>query len=724
LAVLATALVLLALCTAASAGGSDRWSNGGYTATGTEAARAERAAAPYGAGTPDLLFYARPEEPVDARATAAQGRAITARIAAHHGVVSAVSYWSTGLSDLKASDGRGALIRVVLAGDDSAAADLSRRLVPEVLAAAPALRLEVTGSAWINVQATRTSQSDLLRCELIAAPLTLLVLALAFSSLTAALVPVAIGALAVTASLTALAALTHQFPISIFAMNVCAALGFGLTVDYALFIVTRFREEVALGADVPTAIGRSMATAGRAVLFSALTVALCLSALLVFPVNLLRSLACASIIVVTAAALCTLIGLPAVLGLVGTRMEKWDPFARWRRRRTRESIASPTWGRVATAATGRPWLWGGCAAVLMLAAALPLTHARFTTVDENTLPPTASARHTADRIRTDFAHPPERLLLIVLPRTDAAAHSRALDTYARRISRLPGVTKVASARADYRAGLVLPGTLRVVPPRAPGQLPGTLVGVISTHDDQAPETVDLLHALRAEVAPGPHAVAGSAAQLADTNQAVRHALPAWLSLMLLSTVIVLFALTRSILVPLKAAVMGLLTMAATVGILVFVFQQGRLGVLVGNNPATGSLESTMPLLTCAVAYGISLDYEVFLLTRIKESYDLHRENRQAIIFGIQHTGRLFSAAALVVATTMASLAMSSITPLQVVGVGMTAAVLIDATVVRGVLVPSIMQLTGRWNWWSPFHRPPKKFVSATAEHAPTVSVES
>ncbi|MGW1990754.1 MMPL family transporter [Embleya sp. NPDC001921] len=720
------AMIVLVLAATVVAGARDRWSNGGFTATGTRAAEAERVAARYGAKAADLVLYVRADTPVDDAAVAEAGRRLTASVAGRPGVREAQSYWTTGSALLRSRDGRGALIRVDLTGSERDHVATSRTLVPAARkAAGDGLRVSATGPAWLNAQATDESERDLKRGELLAAPLTMIILLLAFGSLTAAAIPLAVGAVSVAGALAVLATLTLVMPITVFAINICAALGFALSVDYALFIVTRYREELSRGVDSRRAVTRSMATAGRAVLFSAATVALCLSALFVFPLELLRSLAWASILVVIISALTSLLVLPALLAVLGPRLDRLDPFRRFRRGSGRVGGGSPLWRRIATFATARPILCGGTAAVLLLVLALPFLHARFTTVDENILPTRSEPHATANLLRTDFADPPERVIPVVLPRANAATDGPAIDAYARRLSALPHVAHVLADTGDYRAGLPVPapqspspsepavdaptpeGQTRVVvrpvepPAPAPPAIAGTVLRVVSTADSQAPETVALVHALRTLPAPQPHLVAGKAAELTDTKHTLRQALPYGAGIMLIGTLVMLFLFTRSVLVPIKAVVMGLLSITASLGAIVYVFQDGHLRWLVGDFTTNGSLETTMPLLTLAVAFGISVDYEVFLLARIKEEFVRTGDNTRSIVFGIEHTGRLFTAAALIVAATMVALTMSNVTLLKTVGVGLAVAVVVDATVVRGILVPALMRLTGRANWWAP-----------------------
>ncbi|MGW8065177.1 MMPL family transporter [Streptomyces ziwulingensis] len=679
------------------------WSNGGYTADGTAAQRAEAAAQKFAAGTPDLLLYARSSRPVDSHEVAEEGLRLTELAARSPGVASAVSYWNTGLDPLRAADGRGALLRIDLEGGESEAARIARTLVPTLRAAVSGLTLSVTGPAWVNVSATDQANHDLLRSELFSLPVTFLVLALAFGSLGATLVPLGIGVTAVSGALAVLAIVSRLMPVSVFAVNLSCALGFGLAVDYALFTLSRYREERARGLDAEAAVGRAMSTTGRAVIFCALTMAWCMAALLLFPLGLIRSLATASLVVVAFCAVGTLFLVPALVAALGGRLDAVKPsrLFPWRRSAA-EPSGSPAWRRVAVTVTRRPLLWALAGSALLLGLALPVTGLRPALMDESILPHHAEARRVAETTRTDFAHPPDHQLTVVLPRTDPAADAARLDAYARHLAALPGAARVSTAAGDYTEG-------RLIKARDAGAATaqrGTLVVVFATESAQSPSTATLVDAVRDTAAPGPAQVAGAAVHFADTRHAVTGALGQWTTLMLSGVFIMLLTFTRSLLVALKAAVLGAFSIGAALGLMVLLFQQLQvLGHPAGEGQ--GTLEITMPLLAAALAFGLCVDYEVFLVSRMAEEWRRTRQNTASIVFGIEHTGRLFTAAALVVAVSMGALMLSQVSLLVVLGATMAAIVVLDATVVRGVLVPAAMRMAGRANWWQPtFRRPP------------------
>ncbi|WP_228974592.1 MMPL family transporter [Streptomyces sp. DH12] len=694
----AACLLVMGAVTGVSAG--DRWSNGGYSAGGTAAQDAERTAQRYAAGTPDLILHIRSSRSVDSPDVTRQGRRVTELAARSPGVASALSYWTTGLDPLREADGRGALLRMDLEGDDSAAARTARDVVPSLRAAAPELTISASGPAWVNVTATDQAQRDLLHSELFNLPLVLLVLALAFGSLRATLVPVAIGATAASGTLAVLSVVSQLTPVTVFAVNLSCALGFGLAVDYALFTLSRYREERARGLEAEEAVGRAMSSTGRAVVFCAMTMAWCMAALLVFPLGLIRSLAIASLIVVVFCVVGTLFLLPALVAALGGRIDGLAVSRRppWRRF-AGKSAAGSGWRRIAVTVTGRPLVWAAAGSVLLLGLAAPVLWLRPALMDESILPPHAEARTTSQAIREAFPHPPERQLTVVLPRTNPVARANDLDAYARHLSALPGTVRVSTGAGDYAAGRLIEARRA----EKATEQHGTLVMVFTAGPTQSRQTADLVNAVRAAPAPGPAQVAGTAVQLADTRKAVTDALGWWSALMLSGVFVMLLVFTRSLLVAVKAAVLGGLSIGAALGLMVLLFQQLQLlGPPAGGGE--GTLEITMLLLAAALAFGLCVDYEVFLVARMAEEWRRTGRNTASIVFGIEHTGRLFTAAALVVTVSMGALVVSEVRLLVVLGATMAAIVVLDATVVRGVLVPAVMQLAGPANWWTPAAR--------------------
>lgn len=685
----AAAAVLTLLLAAVGAGTSGRLANGGYFASGTESARADRLLADrFGAGAPDLVLLVRAEGGVDSERARSEGLRLTRRLAGSAGVASVRSYWAGEEAGLRAEDGTAALVTADLAGADRDAARTAERLVPGLTGSHGALTVSATGSAWVSVEAKRYSGADLVRAELVAAPLTLLLLVLALRSLVAALVPLLIGAVSVVGTIAVLRLLTYAMPVSVFAMNLTSALGFGLAVDYGLFLVTRYREELRTGRPVETAVRRTARRAGRTVLVSACAVALSMSALLVLPLPFLRSMACAGMAVALFSAAAATLLVPPVLALLGTRIDRWDPLRALRRGRAAEPPRpdSPFWRRVARTVTRRPlWFGGACAAVLLLMAS-PFAHVRFGLSDDRVLPAASEAHRTADAIRAGFAAPADHTLAIVLPDVDPVRDAVALRAYERDVSDQRSVRSVGWARSEATAGS---GT-------------GAVLLVAGAREPQTEAAQDLVRTLRALPGPpGEHLVTGRAALLADTKDAVRARLPLAASIAAATTWAMLFVLTGSVVLPLKALLIGALSLGTSFGALVFGFQDGHLRPVVGDFTATGMVDMTMPLLLFAIAFGVAIDYEIFLLSRVREHYLLTGDNRRSVVEGVARTGRLVTTGALAVAVVTGALVTSEGSQLKLLGTGLATAVLVDAVLVRGVLVPAYLTVAGRLNWWAP-----------------------
>jgi putative drug exporter of the RND superfamily len=697
-------LIVAALTVAASlfgAGAADHLSSGGYTPADSESARAERLLSKeFRAGSPNMVLVARAGGSVGEPAAAGAGKALTERLREEPGVVFAHSFWTTGDPALRSKDGRTALILVRLAGDDNTFARKADELVPEVTGAQGPLTVTATGQAPVNNQIEKQSAEDLTRAEFLAAPLTALILLAAFGSLVAASLPMLVGIVSVVGTLAVLRLLASFTEVSLFAMNVTTALGFGLAVDYSLFIVTRYREELAAGREVTDAIAESLRTAGRTVVFSALTVAISLSALLVFPVYFLQSLAYAGIAVVLLATLASLLILPAVLAVIGRRVDRLDIYAPLRRRLpgSRKEGAG-IWHWLSMAVMRRPGLTGGAVVILLLLLALPFTHARFGMTDDRILPRGAEAQQAADTVREEFGRAATSPVTVVLPGLDPAARKQQLAEYAAKVSAVPHTVRVDTAAGSYSGG-------RLVAPPGPAAAAfaaggGTWLSVVSEADSNSARGEAHVREVRQVGAPAARLVGGEAATLVDTKSSLADRIPWAAAVIVLSMLLLLFLFSGSVIVPLKALAFNLLSLTASFGAMVYVFQDGHLKWLVGDFVHTGQLEVTVPLLMFCIAFGLSMDYSVFLLSRIREEYLATGDNTRAVAFGMDHTGRLITAAALIVATVLAALATSGLSLLKLLGAGLALAVLVDATLVRGILVPAFMKLLGRANWWAP-----------------------
>ncbi|MFI9811918.1 MMPL family transporter [Saccharothrix variisporea] len=685
--VLAAALVFAALAGAFGGTVSEKLVNGGYTPSASPAAEADRRLAEkFSAGEPSLVLVLSAEGGIDQPDALQAGTRLTTEIDADDRVQSVTSFFTTGLPDLRSSDGTRALVLVKLKGDERQVQATTAEVVPKWTDSAKPLEIDVTGRAQVNAEIAKQSEDDLIKAELIGAPITLIILVLAFGSLLSSVLPVVVGMLAVAATTAVLSVLSEVTDVSIFALNLTTALGFGLAVDYSLFIVARFREELRAGREVPDAVVRSVVTAGRTVIFSAVTVALSLSALLIFPMFFLRSLAYAAISVVAVAAMSSVTVLPAVLALLGNRVlgrarkREPKPEGRW-------------WGRVAHAVMRRPVLAALPVLVLLALAAVPFLDVRFGMADHRVLPASAPSHRTAVEITEDF----DRSIGDAMPVLVDTADQSTVDDLVKRASRLPGAESVEGPTGVYRAGeLVQPPTPASAAMVADGSAWLRVWPAQGPYDEASQELARSVRALDSRV----H-VAGPSAVLVDTKDVLSERLPWAFGAIAVFTFILLFLFTGGLLVPLKALVLNLFSLSASFGAAVYVFQEGHLSWLVGDFTSTGYLETTIPVLVFCIAFGLSMDYEVFLLSRIREDYVATGNNTHAVAQGLQRTGRVFTAAALVIASVLAVLATSGVSLLKLLGVTMALAVLVDAWLIRGVLAPAFMKLAGRANWWAP-----------------------
>ena len=656
------------------------------------------------AGEPDfvVLVTARNGSVDDAAVTAA-ATALTDKLAKDPAVIEAASYWTLSKAPpLKSTDGRQALIIGTLHGDLGERVKTAKRLSPEFTQRTDVLRTDVTGLSEVARQVSAQSEKDVQRSEIITTPLTAIALLLVFGSIVAAGLPLVIGVIAVVGTLLALQLISSATEVSIFALNLTTGLGLGLAIDYSLFIVSRYREELVKGASTRVAIARSMQTAGRTVVFSAITVMISLLALLIFPFAYLRSFAYAGAAVVGLAAVAAVVVLPAVLVILGPRVEKGRLF---KRRVAADADGGGFWQHQAMRVMRHPWLYLiGVTAVLLLLA-VPFLHIQLGQIDDRVVPPdVASSRAAADQIRQNFSSRENAALRLYLPGTDPTADVTAIDAFAKKLRALPGVARVDAASGFYfKDGSFVPAipslrlTTRFFSDKAPHS---TWINVVPDIEPISQAGEDLVASVRATKGPGPFTVAGPSARLVDAKRTIEDRLPVALGFIALVTYLLLFMMTGSVLVPIKALVLNALSLTATFGAMVWVFQEGRFTDLLGYTP-TGAIDIFTPLLMFCIAFGLSMDYEVFLLSRIKEEYDYDHDNERAVAVGLGKTGHIVTAAALVLTIVFLGLTTSEVVQVKLFGLGLALAVLVDAFLIRATLVPAIMRLSGRVNWWAP-----------------------
>jgi RND superfamily putative drug exporter len=676
----------------------DRLQEGGFNDPDAESTEAEQILNDqFAAGSPDLVLLVRADSgDVDSPQVAAAGAAITEDLAAVHGVTQSISYWSLGSpAPLRSEDGDQALVLLQIDDeDDNAFAETVASISEEYAGEGDGVTVEVGGRGEVFRQVGETIEKDLAAAESIAVPITLVLLIIVFGGVVAALLPVAVGGVAIMGTFLVLYVISLATDVSVYSITLTTALGLGLAIDYSLFVVSRYREELAAGRTVEAAVVRTVQTAGRTVAFSALTVAVSLAALLIFPLYFLRSFAYAGIGVVLVAALASVLSLPALLAVLGHRV---DALTLWKRKP--KPVGEGMWHRLALWVMRRPVVVGTAGVLLLLFLGLPFLNVAFGVPDDRVLPTDASSRVVSDELRENFDSNESQAFGIVAP--DAGASdtlAEEIDTYARAVSALDGVERVDAATGFYAGGeQVLP----------PGELTarfeneeGTWFSVVPSVEPISAEGEALVRDVRAVDAPFPVLVGGNSAQFVDSKAAIFDLVPWAGALIALSTFVLLFLMFGSVVVPLKAIVLNLLSLTATFGAMVWIFQEGNGAELLDFTP-TGYLDITTPILMFCIAFGLSMDYEVFLLSRIKEEYDASGDNTSSVAIGLERTGRIVTAAALLLSVTFLSFATSGITFIKLFGIGLALAVIMDATLVRALLVPAFMRLAGDANWWAP-----------------------
>ncbi|MGZ5313644.1 MAG: MMPL family transporter [Solirubrobacterales bacterium] len=610
-------------------------------------------------------------------ATRARVEKIEQRLSSSPDVARVSSFYDTGSPNFVSRKNDSTYLAVNLeATDDRGQQDAAERIAGDLEGQSG---IKVGGYALAQQQVNDQVEHDLKMAEILAFPLLFLLSLLFFRSLVAAGLPLLVGGLAIVGTFLGLRIASEFGSISIFALNLTTGLGLGLAIDYSLFIVSRYREEIARDGPGLTAMRRTMATAGRTVLFSSLTVAVALASLLVFPQRFLYSMGLGGAMVALLAAAISLIVLPAILALLGHRVNSLAPKFLQRRA---ERDASPTtegfWYRLSRFVQRFPGRIAIATAAFLIFLGIPFYAIKFTWVDAQVLPTSASARQVDDVIRADyppFRDTPVRILV-------DGGGPRVAAKVQRQVSELPGVAEM-------------------LPPQ-PLQGGATLVQAVSKNSYLDEPTQTLVSEISALPAPpgSEVAVTGFAARFLDFQDSLKRHLPAAVSIVVLATLVILFLMTGSVILPIKALLMNVLNLSAVFGILVFIFQDGRLQGLLSYT-SQGALEQTMPILLFAVAFGLSTDYGVFLLSRIKEARDNGATDTDSVAIGLERTGRIVTAAAMLFAIAIGAFATSQIIFIKENGVGTALAVLIDATIIRALLVPSLMELLGHWNWWAP-----------------------
>jgi RND superfamily putative drug exporter len=626
---------------------------------------------------------------VDDSAVSTQATALAEEIADDPAVSEAVSYWQTKAPSLRSDDGTYGLIAIKLVHDDiPATKEFAERFADSDTAA---YDLTLGGPKMMSVESKAQIGKDLALAEAIAVPIILVLLLFAFGSLVAASLPLLIGAATVFGTFAALSGIASVTDVSIYSINLTTALSLGLAVDYALLMVSRYREELAAGRSVEDAVVRTVQTAGRTIVFSGLTVAVALAVLTVFPLFFLRSFAYAGVGVVLIAMITSVVVLPALLKVLGYRVN--NGRLPWFKKTP--TAVSPFWRRVASVVTRRPVLCSLPVIAILIVGALPILKSEFGTPDDRVLPETTQTRAVGDALRAQFPDDSSRAIQVLV---SGALSPTQVSDYAGQLSRLPDVARVESS-----AGAYVDGAARGSTPAdaAMGKPDVQRLSVITEDESRSAGAQELVRTIRDTAGPNgtDPQVGGPAAVLLDSKASISDRLPLTAGLIALSTFILLFLFTGSVLQPIRALVFNVLGLSATIGVMVLIFQEGWLSDFLGFTPMP--LDTSMLMLLFCIAFGLSMDYEVFVLSRIKEGHDLGLDQRTAVVNGLSHTGRIVSTAAVLIAVNFFAFGTGGVSFLQMFGIGSGLAIMIDATLIRGVLVPAGMRLLGRGAWWSP-----------------------
>ena len=636
-------------------------------------------------------------------------------------VAALTSYYSTGNQSFFSRDGHETLALLHLTGQNlSLKQQEYQALLP--LLTSRTLQVSVGGNVPVNLAVGQQISTDLARTESITFPILAVLLLIVFGGLIAAVLPLLIGGAAILGAFAVLHLLTMVTDVSIYALNVVTMLGLGLAIDYALLIITRFREELAHNEnDVPGALQRTLATAGRTVIFSSMTIGASLFSLLLFPLTFLRGMGLGALAAVVVVMLTSLTLLPALLALLGPRVNALSLSRLFTRRRpTGADEASAqeqrsAWYRLSECVMRWPLPVALTVLVVLLLLGSPFLHITFATPDEKVLPVGQPQRVVSEHLRQDFAQQGSTQLNIVVttPGNVLMPNNLAsLDTYVRRIEVIPGVTHVASVvsldakltLSQYQRLYAYPQQNPQVMQAASALVNGNLTKIVVYLQpaDHSPAAISIVKQIRAQSAPGGLValVDGITPEQIDLLASLGATLPLALLVILLSIFVLLFWMTGSLMMPLKATILNVLSLSATFGGLVWIFQDGHLQGLL-HFQSVGSIDATQPVLIFAIAFGLSMDYEVFLLSRIKERYDLTGDNRLAISSGLQRTGWLITSEALLLAIVLGAFGTARIIFIQEIGVGLASAIIMDATLIRMLLVPATMRMLGDLNWWAP-----------------------
>jgi RND superfamily putative drug exporter len=629
-----------------------------------------------------ILLVSHPTRTVDDPKFEADVQWALAQIPAEQ-VARTATYWSTHAQNMVTVDHRSTYAVVTLVEPDEPRKISSYDPMKSVLTER-GYEAKLGGTSAVNDDINQRVKEDIARAESISLPLLMVLLVIIFGSVVAGSMTLLVGVIAILGAFTALRVISFFTDVSVFAINIVTIAGLGLAIDYGLFIVSRFREELAAGHSTEEATRRTVLTAGRTVAVSAVTVAVALSGLILFPQGFLRSMGFGGIAAVLIAAVGAVVVLPAVLAMLGPRIERLPVRRRNRKARPAEDN-SGFWFKLANSVMRRPGRYLFVSVLILGSMAVPFLHVKFGGFDARMLPADAEVRQVATTLNTDFpgSNPRPIVAAVTLAEPVGSAPGRAaLQALVTEMKQLPGASGAL-------VGAVEGHTARIDVGYAGDALDSSVKSLVKTVRS-APYPPGVKEVL----------VGGETALLVDRLDSIGDRLPLMALLVGLATFVLLFFAFGSVLLPLKAILLNFLSLAASFGVVTWIFQNGHLAGLLNFTP-TGTVEATQPILVLAIVFGLSMDYEVFLLSRIREQYDLTGNNRLAVAAGLQRTGSIITSAALLIVVVIGAFSASSITFIKLIGVAMATAIIVDAVIVRSIVVPATMRLFGDANWWVP-----------------------
>jgi RND superfamily putative drug exporter len=650
--------------------------SGGYNDPKSDSAKAfEYLTDVFKVKDPAVVLVVETTQGVNDPAVVATAAKLETSIKGEPGVGSTLSYWSAGgAPTLKSSDSNSAFLFIYSEDIEwDNVQSLGKRFQEKYDGRFENLAVYASGTGVFAHAINTKIADDLKLSEAISIPLTFILLVFVFGGLVASAMPLLVGVSAILGSLLVIYLLTLFTGVSVFALNLITGLGLGLGIDYSLLVVNRFREELHAGKTVDEAIKKTVATAGKTVFYSGLTVVITLAALMLFPLMYLKSFGYAGVTVVVMAVLGALIALPALLAILGKRIDKAV---------VRKGALTPKedgrWAQTARFVMRKPVPVVVLSLVILTVLAAPIKNIVFSQVDSRVLPASNPAAYAAQLITERFPGQEGNPIEVIIP--GGASKIEQIKNYTQEIAKVAGVVRVGEP-----------------------QILGNDVRVIAVHDmgPRTPAAEALIKEIRLIPSPDQTLIGGVAADYADTQIGIAKTMPWALTWIAIGVLVLLFVFTGSIILPIKAVILNILSLAATMGVITWIFVEGNLKWLVGDFTTTGSVDTGSIILVAVVAFGLSMDYELFLLSRIKEEHDVGRSNIESVATGLQRSARIITAAAGLLAIVFASFVLSGVTSIKMLGFGVAFAIILDATLVRALLVPALMRLFGERNWWAP-----------------------